>query len=327
MKSIILLLGVVGWIVPFAAAAAAHGCHQQPYDHMQHFRNWDPARKFCHHHWPAPTTRKTVWPKCLTTTSTVVEGSTTVTATKTKHCHTHEHSPPPSSVYPVPYEKVEATKRDAAPAPTSPALKREALPAPNWGDGKGNHPWEHRPEPVGHHELGDHNGWKGYLGRLNECGYECVQRACSCIARTHTIHVSMHLVSIMDILTHTSFSTHRSRPAQRLRPVIPLSPKQPPVSSKYLVQLELILRRMLTEAVLRRGTLASLKVVITLAVHMVAVGDWSSNTAKMRFTRFVCSRRCFGALHRLCLTRFRVYDNVPFLCVTTLTQHELFYVS
>ena len=187
MISTSIFLSILLWVVPQALAAAHFGCHQHPYDKMQEFRHIDKARHYCHAHWPEPTTRKTVYPTCLRSTSTIAKGTTTVTATKTQRCSTTETSPPPSSVYPVPYENTDKPKRDAMPAPTSGPLaapemsKREASPFPEPEEG----------ETWGELEKRRQRGWDNHRRMLNECGYECVQRACSCMARTKTIYVSI----------------------------------------------------------------------------------------------------------------------------------------
>lgn len=177
MLSFTLITTLLLWVVPQALAGPVNsGCHQKPYDKMQGFRENPVARGFCARHWPDATVKKTVTATCLTTTSTIVLSSTTVTATKTKRCSTTEDSPLPSSVYPVP---TEYTKRDAAPAPTSPIQAREAkaFPVPEAGESWSDLAKRHK------------NDWRYQRNKLNDCGYECIQRACSCMARTKTVYV------------------------------------------------------------------------------------------------------------------------------------------
>lgn len=211
MLSFTILITFLLWAVPQAlAGVAGSGCHQKPYRKMQEFRKNPVARGFCHRHWPEPTTRKTVTPTCLTTTSTIVVSSTTVTATKTKRCSTTEDSPLPSSVYPVPYDN---TKREATPAPISLIQAREAEPFPvpevneSWG------------------ELAKraNKNWNFHRQQLNECGYECIQRACSCMARTHTIYVRTITNLAPQYVANPLFRTPPLQPAPKQVQSVPSS--------------------------------------------------------------------------------------------------------
>ena len=65
-------------------------CVENPYREMQHFRDFGPAMSQCASHYPALTITKTLPNTCLTTTKTVITGTSTIHATNHMPCPT-EH--------------------------------------------------------------------------------------------------------------------------------------------------------------------------------------------------------------------------------------------
>jgi hypothetical protein len=79
---------LVGSLASAALGSVANICAVDLYRQMQDYRDSEPAMDFCSSHYAAKTVVKTLPATCLTTTKTVILGTSTVHATTHMACPT-----------------------------------------------------------------------------------------------------------------------------------------------------------------------------------------------------------------------------------------------
>lgn len=152
---------LIASMASIALGGVTNVCAHESFRQMQHFRDLREAMDCCATHYPVQTFTKILPDRCLTSTKTVILGTSTIPAIKYLPCATNamelrvrgadielqrkeEKREEPNGIPQVQVTPLAVLKRDAA---VSKAAE-----------------------------------WSSYYSALAQCGYNCIQTACSCVA-------------------------------------------------------------------------------------------------------------------------------------------------
>lgn len=159
----LLFIFILASITSTALSSLVNICVQEPFKQMQGFRDYRPAMDDCATHYPVQTFTKTLPDRCLTSTKTVILGTSTIPAIKNLPCPTNE----------IELKGREANVQNIA----QPHRRGEEL----LDDKQGG-----RPTPFAVLKRDNiatkSDEWSSYFSTLVQSGYNYIQTACSCVA-------------------------------------------------------------------------------------------------------------------------------------------------